>query len=124
LNASSETAPTMMHSHRSGSTPIRAARRGTKGMTQMLAMPATAVLRPIAVPDTPMRSISRERRGMDRLIPMPTAVTQAMAAAMAATRERSKAACAKGSEEEPCMGAVTINLPLEGGGRPRSGREG
>src|SRR5918998_5608794 len=89
----------MMHSHRSGSTPIRAARRGTKGMTQMLAMPATAVLRPIAVPDTPMRSISRESRGIDRLRPMPTAVTQAIAAAMAATRERAKTACAGGLED-------------------------
>ena len=89
-----------MHSHRSGSTPTRAARRGTKGMTQMLAMPATAVLRPIRVPDTPMRSISSDKSGIDRLMPMPTAVTQAIAAAIAATRVRSKAAGASAEKTD------------------------
>ena len=51
-----------------------------------------AVLRPIIAPDTPMRSISSDSSGTERLRPMPTAVTQAIAAAMAAIPSRSKRA--------------------------------
>ena len=50
------------------------------------------MLRPIIAPDTPMRSISSDSSGTERLRPMPTAVTQAIAAVMAAMLSRSKRA--------------------------------
>jgi hypothetical protein len=82
------TSPTESQSSRR--TPAQAAKRGMKGTIRMLAMPAIAVFMPIMRFDTPIRSISKDRSGIVRLNPMPTAVTQAIAAAMAATCERLK----------------------------------
>jgi len=103
----------------SGATPIRAASRGTNGTVQMLAMPATAVLRPISVLDAPRRSISIDRSGIDRLNPMPTTVTQVTAAAIAAT---SSDLIPRRASRARSSGRLT-RPPARGGRSVRSGRE-
>src|SRR3954447_22563025 len=61
------TIATAIDSHSRGSTPSRAASRGTNGTMAMQAAPESAVLSPIIAPDTPMRSISSDSSGTERL---------------------------------------------------------
>jgi hypothetical protein len=72
LKAISDAVTTATAAQSSGSTPKRAASRGTKGTAIRLATPATAVLAPIIAVEMPIRFISRESRGIVRLIPIPT----------------------------------------------------
>src|SRR5829696_490544 len=65
LKPTSDSAASAIDSHRNGSTPMRAASQGTKGMVTRLASPATAVLMPISVLETPIRSISSESSGIE-----------------------------------------------------------
>ena len=98
LKPRSDSAPTTTDAPSNGSTPVRAASRGTKGITATLANPATAVLIPIPVLETPMRSISSERSGIDRLKATPTAATLPIAAASERTRR----------DENPSASAATV----------------